>query len=120
VVAVGPRRSVPARIRGTVEPSGAARRSRLRASPTSTPGGTGRRTVGGDHLVDGTHVAETDAGRDPDAPLSTSHRPTLRDESADRVVTRAGGFGDRTTIVNCLRDLARLDARETRRGDHDG
>ena len=35
-----------------------------------------RRTVGGFHLVDGRPVAETAAGEDPRAPVTTSHLPT--------------------------------------------
>jgi uncharacterized protein YgbK (DUF1537 family) len=36
-----------------------------------------RRTAGGYHLVDGVPVAETEMGNDPDAPVTSSHVPTL-------------------------------------------
>ncbi|MFB6106198.1 MAG: four-carbon acid sugar kinase family protein [Halobacteriaceae archaeon] len=46
----------------------------------------GRTTAGGFHLVDGTPVAETQAGADPDRPVTSSHVPTLFAESVHPVV----------------------------------
>ena len=43
---------------------------------------TGRMTVGGTHLVDGTPVARTAAGEDPDTPVEHSHVPQLLADSS--------------------------------------
>jgi uncharacterized protein YgbK (DUF1537 family) len=48
----------------------------------------GRRTAGGYHLVDETPVADTEAGADPNAPVTTSYLPELLADS-EAPLTRA-------------------------------
>lgn len=69
----------------------------------------GRTTVEGYHLVDGTPVAETDAGRDPDKPVKTSHLPTRFSTSSYPVarlpVNRVAAGA--AAVADDLRDAAR-------------
>ena len=70
----------------------------------------GRVTACGHHLVDGELVTDTAAGQDPDAPVGSSHLPTLLSGSAHPVAhlavdTVAGGTeavadGLRTAVAN--------------------
>ncbi|MFB6296540.1 MAG: four-carbon acid sugar kinase family protein [Halobacteriales archaeon] len=66
------RGNLAAEIGAAVEAAGAALAVVAPAYPTR-----GRTTVGGYHLLDGTPVAETEPGNDPNAPVRTSHLPTL-------------------------------------------
>ena len=70
----------------------------------------GRTTVGGYHLVDGTPVAETTAGADPDAPVDTSHLPTRfagSNHQVDHLPIDA--VGDASTVTDRLADAASED-----------
>jgi uncharacterized protein YgbK (DUF1537 family) len=68
------RGNVAAEAVAALEASGAALALAAPAFPAN-----GRTTVGGYHLVDGTPVADTPAGADPDAPVRTSSLPALLD-----------------------------------------
>ncbi|WP_089813877.1 four-carbon acid sugar kinase family protein [Halomicrobium zhouii] len=67
----------------------------------------GRTTVGGYHLVDGTPVAETAAGSDPDAPVETSHLPTrFADSNYPVEHLPVDAVGDASTVADRLADAA--------------
>lgn len=67
---------------------------------------TGRITVGGYHLVEGTPVAETAAGRDGKGP-ATSHVPTLLESSSYPVVHKSlDDLEDVEAVAASLEELA--------------
>uniref|UniRef100_UPI0005B216F2 four-carbon acid sugar kinase family protein n=1 Tax=Haloferax sp. ATB1 TaxID=1508454 RepID=UPI0005B216F2 len=71
----------------------------------------GRTTVEGYHLVDGTPVAETAAGDDPDKPVETSHIPTRYAESSypvSRLPVNRVATGP-AAVADALREQARAD-----------
>lgn len=66
----------------------------------------GRITVGGYHLVDGTPVTETSAGRDPKGPAS-SHLPTVLEDADCPVVHRPlDTLGDAECLAAAFTELA--------------